>query len=260
MSEETELKANTGGVERRERSSIEFPYMSLDEAMSVAKGVHETTGSGWCQMDQLAAALGLSMASSGFRVRMGTAKMFGLIESERGTQAVRLTDLGHRVVDPAQERGAKIQAFLNVPLYNKLVDLHRGKTLPPPAALERVMAELGVARKQTDRARQTFERSALGAGFFDFGRDKLVAPAVNASVSGVKREEDRHRDVKASNVVREGMGGDGDGFTGDPLIDALIRKLPRAGDQWSPAERSTWMTLIKMAFDLAYGIDSTVSS
>lgn len=254
MSEATATETDpTKAGDKRERSSIEFPYMGLDEAIEVAKAVHSTTGSGLCQADQLAAQLKLSMASSGFRVRLGTTKMFGLIDSERGSGAVRLTDLGHRIVDPEQERGAKVQSFLNVPLYAKLVELHKGKTLPPPAALERVMAELGVAKKQTDRARQTFDRSAQTAGFFEFGRDKLVAPAVNPAAPLGRGDSE----PVALAQPRAHFGGGGGGHTGDPLIDALIQKLPPTGTAWPAPERDTWIKMIQMAFDLAYGVVGT---
>ena len=41
--------------------------------------------------------------------------------------------------------------------------------MPPAAALEREMVELGVSPKQKDKARQVFERSAEQAGFFATG-------------------------------------------------------------------------------------------
>lgn len=247
-----EAQLNQATVEsggQRERSSIEFPYMGLDDAVEVAKAIHSTTGSASCQQDQLAPALGLSMASSGFRVRLATAKMFGLIESERGAATVRLTELGHQIVDPGQEAVAKVDAFLAVPLYKKIYDDHRGKTLPPAAALERYLAEIGVAKKQTDRARQTFDRSAQTAGFFGFGRDKLVLPP-NASGGGPK--DDARGGGSGGGGGGGGGGGDEEKPTLDPVIAALIQKLPTSGP-WKTADREAWLSMMKMAFDMAYG-------
>jgi hypothetical protein len=254
MSDDSAAEANTGpSGEKRERSSIEFPYMGLEEAIEVAKAIHGTTGSGVCQQDQLAAALKLSMASSGFRVRLSTAKLFGLIESDRGSSAYRLTDLGSRVIDPSQERSAKVEAFLKVPLYAKLVELHRGKTLPPASALESVLAQIGVAKKQTDRARQTFERSATSAGFFDFGREKLVTPA-NLSQPPQSKNGDSAEDrppPPPPPILNNG--------TGDPVVDALVKKLPNSGSTWPVDERITWLRMISMSFDLAYGVEQSIS-
>jgi len=257
MSEAAESRQAQSEAEKRERSSIEFPYMGLDDAVEVAKAIHGTTGSGWCQQDQLAAALSMSMASSGFRVRLSTAKLFGLIESERGASGVRLTDLGHQVVDPSQERSAKVEAFLQVPLYKKLYEHHRGKTLPPPAALERVMAEFGVAKKQTDRARQTFDRSAMSAGFFEFGRDKLVMPA-GAGAPPLPKEEEVKETGGGGGGGGAGAGGSGGGLTGHPVLDALVQTLPKSGDSWDAQGRRQWLTMVAMAFDMAYGADGAV--
>ncbi len=227
---------------KRERSTIEFPYMDLDDAVEVAKAVHTTTGSGVCAPDQLAAALGLSMNSSGFRSRISTAKMFGLIVGDRGGNGAQLTPLGQQIVNPELERRAKVDAFLKVPLYKTIFDRKRGQVLPPAAALEREMAQIGVAKKQTDRARQTFERSAQSAGFFDAGRDKLVLPAF---ASG---------DLPPGDSGGGGNGGGG-GETPpglDVVIQALIKKLPTDG-AFDANARVRWLRQIEMAFQGAYG-------
>jgi len=47
----------------------------------------------------------------------------------------------------------------------------------------------------------------------------------------------------------EGTGGDG---PSDPLIKALIQKLPVKGP-WPSKERDNWIKMLAMAFDFAYG-------
>jgi hypothetical protein len=51
------------------------------------------------QHDQLAAAVSMSPNSSGYRMRVSAARMFGLLESAGGAAGVRLTDLGQMIVD-----------------------------------------------------------------------------------------------------------------------------------------------------------------
>ena len=87
-----------------------------------------------------------------------------------------LTSLGRRAADPAQRGSAGRDAFYTVPLYLSVFQKYTGHLLPPAAALEREMANLGVAKKQTSKARQAFERSAEQGGFFGQGRDRLVEP------------------------------------------------------------------------------------
>jgi hypothetical protein len=231
---------------KRERSTIEFPYMGLEDAMAVAKGIHDTTGSSVCQHDQLAAALGLSMNSSGYRMRLSAARLFGVIDADRGGGGVKLTDLGQTIADPTRQREAKARAFLNVPLFKKLYENNRGKMLPPAAALEREMAGLGVAQKQTERARQVFQRSAEVAGFFEMDRSRLIMPVgvgeTNAPVSEEKKE-----------IEKPGNGGGNKPPPGmHPFIEGLLKTLPPPQTEWSIPDRVKWLQAASHIFDLIY--------
>jgi hypothetical protein len=39
----------------------------------------------------------------------------------------------------------------------------------------------------------------------------------------------------------------------DPLIAAMVGKLPRAGEAFPPEQRAAWLKMMAMAFDVAYG-------
>jgi hypothetical protein len=243
---ENDVSPNDDGMTaERERSTIQFPYMNLVDALEMAEAVHDNVGVGHCTEDQLAAWMNLSPKSSGFRVRVSTAKMFGLIEST-GVGAFSLTALGRSIIDPAQSRRAKVEAFLNVPLYKLVYDSYKGGVVPPTAAFERDIRKWGVAEKQTSRARQAFERSADVAGFYESGRNRLVIPAA-ASFKGEDSEPKE----------REGGGGGNGGGQPpppklDPIIKGLIDRLPPSGDVWPSAERELWLTILKSSFQLVY--------
>jgi hypothetical protein len=188
--------------------------------MEVAIAIQEHVGSGDCDEHQLSAWLKKSQKSSGFRSVWSTARLFGLIETENGK--FRLSPLGRRAVDPAQERDAKAKAFLTVPLYNKLFENYKGVALPPSAALERELVQIGVAEKQKHTARLVLERSALYAGFFEHGKDRLVMPGV---------VPDERRELPKPNES-EGRPGGGAGGSGGgekprhPFIEGLLKTLP----------------------------------
>ena len=261
--EQNENVANMAGKAQkvgRERSSIEFPYGDLDDAVKLAKAVRDVGGQS-CTLDQLAAQLKQSANSGAFRLRTSYPRIFGLADTERGT--IRLTELGMRIVDPTQEERARVEAFMRVPLYKAIYEKYRGYTLPPAAALEREMAGLGVSSKQTDKARQAFDRSARQAGFYWSGTDRLVMPALKGEApaskpldTGTPGAGDESRNRGGSGGNHGTGGGNGGGLTGDPLVDALVLKLPPKGATWPAAERATWLKMIEMAFDLAYGVNS----
>jgi hypothetical protein len=162
------------------------------------------------------------------------------------------------VADPDQAKQARARAFLAVPLFKAVYEKYRGTILPPAAALERDMVGLGVSEKQKDRARQVLERSAEQAGFFENGKTKLVMPALAQGSGGAVREA--NRDSGSASADGKGTGGNsgsgagagGGGGQNDPLIKALIQKLPGGGN-WPVDDRINWLKMLVMGFQVAYG-------
>jgi hypothetical protein len=155
------------------------------------------------------------------------------------------------IIDPNRAREAKVQAFLNVPLYREVFEKYRSDLLPPAAALEKDMEALGVAPKMKDRARRTFERSAEQAGFFEQGRARLVMPGVAKhphQETVVKRP--LHEPLSAEKKPHpEGGGGEL-----HPFIQGLLKTLPdpESEAEWSISQRVKWLQTAAHIFDLIY--------
>lgn len=229
----------------RQRSTIEFPYGDLDDAIAIAKAMHGQ-GSTSCSRPQLAAWMGQSMNSGAFNTRLGTARIFNVIDTERG--AINLTEIGRRIVDPGQERAARVDAFLSVPLYRRLFDENNGHVLPPrPKGLEHAMAKMGVAPKQTDRARQAFERSAQQAGFFAAGAERLVMPALP---QGGNASSETPPSPSQSGSARESRGGGGGKY--HLLLEGLFQTVPEPFTEWSIEDQVRWLRAAAGAFSLLY--------
>lgn len=233
---------------RRERSTIQFPYVSLEDAASIARMIHKHAGTS-CTIDQLAAYTRQSVTSGAFRIKVGNAGMFGFTESERGT--VALTDLGRALVDPEQEAEAKAEGFMRVPLYARIYDHYKGYTLPPAAALERFMREVGVSGKQTDKARQALVRSARDAGYFAHGEDRLVRPAGPGTkpIEGGRNQSDGGSQGKRNG---NGSGGDEPPHTHHPFVAGLIKELPPTGDPWPLKKQELWLETARSIFKMIY--------
>jgi hypothetical protein len=247
---ETAGDAAKGASGERQRSTIGFPYMDLASAIDLAEAIFKNVGGGECDDTQLAAWSEQSSKSSTFRVQVYAARLFGIISGEASRHT--LTELGLSIVDQQRSRQAKVEAFLKVPLYSAIFNKFNGTQLPPAAALEREIVALGVAPKQKERARQVFDRSADQAGFFAHGKDRLVRPGIAPGAAApppvVEPERKAH-----------GGGGGGGGDHVDPLINALIQKLPDTADEWPVADRVDWLRLMAMAFQIAYGRGAEIS-
>ena len=246
--QQSKAEMRSASVEaKRERSSIGFPYMTLIEAMEVADAIHGHVGNGSCDDHQLAPWLSVSPRSSGYRLRVSAAKTFGLIDSADKTY--KLSPLGKKIVDRAQRGRAKADAFLEVPLFSAVYERFRGAALPPPEALEREFAELGVAKKQTGKARSSFERSAKAAGYFGEGTDRLVRP-------GFAESNPSPEDVPVDPEKKPKFGGDntGEGRGGGrhPFVEGLLQTLPDPNTVWSVEGRVAWLKAAATCFDLMY--------
>jgi hypothetical protein len=238
---ESEQPQNEEGA-KRDRSTIEFPYYDLEAAVEVAKGVHHLGGTS-CEWDQLAAHLKQAPKGGGFWQRVKTANTFGLVTFGGGT--VSLTDLGRRLNDEQQEKAAKADAFLKVPLYSKVYEQYKSGTLPPDDALESEIVKMGVAPKQKAKARQAFQRSANLAGYFWSGNNRLVRPAIKGSSAPptppvTEPEEPEKKKEKDDRERRH------------PLIEGLLEELPPPKSEWSTEERKKWLQMASSVFDVIY--------
>jgi hypothetical protein len=250
----------TGDKDARDQSTIQFPYGDLDDAISVARGIMACGGRP-VDGDQLAAALNQTPTSGSFRLKVSTARIFGLVETVQNQY--QLTDIGFAIVDQdtARQRAARVDAFLKVQLYRRVYEEFRNRQLPPrPVALEHTFVGLGVAKKQTGRARQAFDRSAQQAGFFDQGgRDRLIRPPV-ASVAGGEPPEAAAAKVEmpfTESVYRGNGGGSGGGF--HPFVQGLLERLPQADTVWSIEGRAAWLEAAASVFKLIYQGDGKIT-
>jgi len=243
---------DNAGATARERSTVEFPYADLDEGVSVVRAIHQSGGVPMAR-DQIAARMNQKPTSGAFVTKISAARMFGLIEILSGSGKIQVTALGHEVIAPdeGRQRTARAEAFLNVELYKKLYDEFRNRHLPPrPHGLDQAMVAMGVAVKQRTNARYAFDRSAKQAGYFENGNDRLVAPVAIAPRPTITTPATE----AAAALAKEPPPAPPEPERAlDGVILALIDKLPEKGP--FPAEkRQAWLTMMAMAFDMAYGL------
>jgi len=240
----------------RQRSTIAFPYTDFDGASQVVTAIHGNVGHGACSLPQLAAWLNSSVKSSSFRTLISAARLFGLVESDN-SDSYRLTELGARIVDPTQAKAAQAESFLRVPLFAALFDKYQIGVVPPSAALEREIISLGVSEKQKARARQVFESSAQQTGFRAHGANRLVRPAIVVPPASAGPQSNA---VSAGNGEQSNSGGGGGGgnvtLDLDPLLIALLQKIPPQGQAWPRERRVRWFRTFAMNVSEVYDNES----
>ncbi len=276
-------KANK--TRQRSRSSVNFSYFDLNNCVEIAQAV-ASLGSGEVSWDQVAKHIGMDPYSGGFRIRILSAKTFGLVNY--GQSQVVLTDLGKNLVNPATEKRARVEALLSVSLFAYLFLTLRDQPLPTTTALDQMIEDLGVSPKQREKARQVFYRSAKQAGLFNATEDRLTLPeglqdmplpepgtftakksskkSRSTAVLGTGKRRSAGRPLGSTNQASATASSAGDagsagspslGFSSNhavahPFIRGLLDKLPKPETQWTLDDRAKWLTTAASVFDLMY--------
>jgi len=121
------------------RSGYLFPIYDLGTALRISEKI-EREGAGRLGEATLAISLGQSIKSSGFRLRLLSAKQFGLIAKEGDDLAT--TPTAKSIIKPMrpEERLQGLStAFLNIPLFKEVANRFNGTPLPQGQAFRNVL-------------------------------------------------------------------------------------------------------------------------
>ncbi len=261
----TDLKTvqpRPGKIARKQagKSGIGYPYYNLEDSIEVAKAVWNR-GGGTCAPDAMATYLHYSTTKSGaYLTRMSAAKMFGLIETQRGR--ISVTERAKAIISPVMPedaRQAKVDAFMGVPLFKAIFDRFKGKTIPQEMGLRNLLQnEFHIVPDRVAPAYKVLMASAEFAGFFETSGDKtkLIAPVLSANDTPRPDNKTVATDNQEPPVdARKKSGGD-DGNLPPPgvhtAIIGLLRELPAAGTVWPLAKKDRFMQAFKSTIDFIY--------
>lgn len=253
------------------RSGIASPYFDLGASIGVADAVYRQ-GGGTCSPEQLAAWLGYKSTSSGtYMTRLAAAnKHFGTVEVNG--DRITITERAKKILTPVMPDdaiGAKVEAFLAVPLFFKVYEQFKGSQLPPEIGLKNLF--LNTYQILPDRVAQAvrvFLNSAEQAGFFSAtsgDRSRLIKPSIAIagasgtaqphvveSVSGKSSEPPQlsptHERTKSSG------GSDGTGGVHSAII-GLLRDLPAPGTDWPKKQKARFLRALQATLDHVYPSD-----
>lgn len=260
-------------VTPKPRSSVAFPYFSLDKCIEVPKVIHERAD-GRCDRGQLAGLLGYKgVKNGGFLTRITAAKMFGLIDESGDT--ILLTDRAKKILSPirpSDAEQAKLDAFLAVELYRKVFEDFDGHTLPAADGLSNLfLTQYKVVPNQVAPALRNLMDSANSAGLFKVGgRTKLIRPIINGSATTAsspapapapsvedRQEFDDAGQQQARNGSRSGSSGlntqpNANLSDVHPALAGLIQNLPPLGSTLGPKRRAALIDAFKHTINFIY--------
>ncbi len=185
------------GTKKKQRTAAQTKYAvyTLADAVAVADTIHRQ-GGGVAASDELAIFLGYKSANNGaYYDKISASRMFGLIQGQGAR--ITLTKRAEQVlmpVFPEQAAHAKVEAWMDVPLFAAIYEEFRGRQLPPEEGLKNLMrTKYGVPPSRVDSAYRALIESADQAGFFSRGtRTHLIVPrtGTDAPINVAREAED----------------------------------------------------------------------
>jgi hypothetical protein len=148
----------------RQRSVFLFPAYGFTTALDIARRVEES-GGGTLTEETLAVNMGLSVKSSGFRLKSLAARQFQLISKQSDT--LTTTPVAKAIFKPTSaedaQRGYR-QSFLSIPLFQAVAERYRGQRLPDSQTLRNVLErEFHVEHSRVQQAERMLLDSARDA-------------------------------------------------------------------------------------------------
>lgn len=166
-------------------SQTEVPKHSLEDAMALARALHENFN-GQAAPHELANAMSISPTSSAWQSLTGVAVAYGLTEGGYNATTISLTPLGSRVVAP-EEEGDDANAIREAALLPRIMrqffqKYDRGK-FPQEAIGINVLASMGAPRERAKAVYDMARATGLLAGFITNTKTGLYVALKGVAVS-----------------------------------------------------------------------------
>ena len=181
----------SSGRKARQRSVYLFPAYGLITALDIARQVEEN-GGGTLTEETLAVNLGLSVKSSGFRLKSLAARQFQLITKQGDT--LTTTPIAKAIFKPTSpddaNRGYR-QSFLSIPLFQAVAERYRGQRLPDSQTLRNVLErEFHVEHSRVQQAERMLLDSARDAHLMTHNGDDTYLVISNGATGALDEPGD----------------------------------------------------------------------
>jgi hypothetical protein len=194
MEEQQESQSQPKPKERKRpvRAEFHFPIYPLSVALEIVEKV-EMEGGGSLSNAALARSLGASAKSSGFQLKVLTAKQFGLL-TKQGDNLI-VTPIGKSIFKPVSDKDkatALANAFNNIRLFRAVSDRYEGSPLPLGAALKNILErEFKVPNERVTSAESMLLNSAKTAGVLQESQGKtyLAREPSEVTAAGMPAQE-----------------------------------------------------------------------
>ncbi len=128
----TTRKKTSKKITKAKKPTRNYPQITLEKCLVIAQKIKELNGgNAWTPKD-ISKAIGVGVGNT-FYYYTASSRDFGFTSGSSKTNQIELTDLGHDIVyapNPTVEKEKKIEAFLKIDIFKKVLNYYKGSTLP----------------------------------------------------------------------------------------------------------------------------------
>jgi predicted nucleotide-binding protein len=153
---------------RTKLSQTDLPLHDLESSLKIAKCLWDNFAGKEERPLQIAAALNISPASSGWRTLTGSAIAYGITDGGYNAEVIRLTELGRRLVSPLNDGDdalARKDAALRPRMLREFLERYNQAKFPKDEIAKNVLQSLGVPREKIEEAYEILQANCKFAGF-----------------------------------------------------------------------------------------------
>ena len=144
----------------------------MEQALRVPQALKDNNGGNAWASPEVAKALDIAKGSANFFYITASSRDFGFTVGTRDTAEISMTDLGKKVVypqSPDEEQSARLEGFLGVDSFRKILEHYKGNNLPERQFLENTLhQEFGIDPTIQDEFIELFEKNCR---FLGIGKD-----------------------------------------------------------------------------------------
>ncbi len=154
--------------EKKARTRWPFPRATLEEALKIPYAIKNQNGGNPWESDELRKAVGAGTGGNAYFYLTAASRDYGLTVGVSTSEKIGLTDLGHNLVyapNPDADQRFKLQAFLTVDIFQRVLAYYKGSNLPEMKYLGNTLQkEFGLNPETHEEFSRTFRENCQYLG------------------------------------------------------------------------------------------------
>lgn len=110
-----------------------FPRATLEQALKIPSVIKDLNGGNPWEPEEIRKAIGAGTGGNAFFYLTAASRDYGLTTGTNSAEKIGLEELGRNLMyapDPASEQQLKVQAFMNIDVFKRVLDYYKGSNLP----------------------------------------------------------------------------------------------------------------------------------